>query len=176
MAEWAVRSELMVLQSKYISFSLDMHSPNREFNLRITDMMISITEIPDDVGSQMFKSISNGIDEESLNFEVVPSFLFEEKEDSINSERKSLTIRSNSIDVLHFQSEGVESKVIRNFNNRNKSTIDEQCYEHLKELFILNKKLNYMDCLFLQPYVTRLLFDRGFSEWMLSCLIQCLHL
>ncbi|KAI3835412.1 hypothetical protein MKX03_034502 [Papaver bracteatum] len=142
MEELAVRSELMVLQLKYIRFSLDMHSPNRKFNLRIIDMMISITKMrfksiialseskndqsprhqlvkevgviekmkseewdstnstpvsnlicdsnsqtstPDDVGSQMFKSISRGIEEESLNFEVVPSFLFEEKEDSINS-------------------------------------------------------------------------------------------
>ncbi|XP_026394441.1 uncharacterized protein LOC113289406 [Papaver somniferum] len=43
----------------------------------------SQTPIPDDVGSQMFKSISRGIEEESLDFEVVPSFLFEEKENSI---------------------------------------------------------------------------------------------
>ncbi|KAI3888509.1 hypothetical protein MKX03_015139 [Papaver bracteatum] len=65
----------------------------------------SQTPIPDDVGSRMFKSNSRGIEEESLNFEVVLSFLFEKKEDSINSEReeeKSLTIRSTSIDVLHF--------------------------------------------------------------------------
>ncbi|XP_026444684.1 uncharacterized protein LOC113345036 [Papaver somniferum] len=220
MAEVAVRCELMGLQLKYIRFCLEMPSPNREFNLRITDM-ITITEMklnsmmalsklknqqlsrqqlvkevgvmeelnseegnstnstpisnlicdsnsqtptPDDVGSQKFKSISRCIEEESLDFEMIPSFLFEEKEDSVDSEpqeEKSLTTRSNSIDVLHFPSEGVESKLIRDFISRNQGTIDGQYCLYLKEFFILDNKVNGMNYSYLHLDDVRSLFDRG---------------
>ncbi|KAI3893682.1 hypothetical protein MKX03_032098, partial [Papaver bracteatum] len=111
----------------------------------------------------MFESISRGIEEESLDFEVVPSFLFEEKEDSVNTkpqEEKSLITRSSSIYVLHFQSEVVEIKVVRDYMDRNQSTIDKQYCQYLKELFYHQSKFLYRDYFYFQLDISRLLFDR----------------
>ncbi|XP_026398579.1 uncharacterized protein LOC113294394 isoform X1 [Papaver somniferum] len=129
-----------------------------------SNSQISTYPIPNDIGSQKFKSISRCIEEESLDFEMIPSFLFEEKEDSVNSEpqeEKSLTTRSNSIDVLHFPSKGVESKVIRDFISRNQGTIDGQYCLYLKEFFILGNKVNGMNYSYLHLDDVRSLFDRG---------------
>ncbi|KAI3963622.1 hypothetical protein MKW92_039061, partial [Papaver armeniacum] len=131
----------------------------------------SQTPTPDDIGSQMFESISRGIEEESLDFEVVPSFLFEEKEDSVNSkpqEEKSLTTRSNSIGVLHFLSEGFESKVVRDFIRRNQGIIDEQYSRYLKEFSSLDSKTNGMNYFYLHLDDIRSLFDRGKYPIVLS--------